>query len=206
MHEQTFWRATFRTYMSLTARKSEEKLRHRDIPLAGFVLSQRENMVAVFVNQQDQLVRYARAASGDTARAEDLVQEAWLRCERVADTQAIDQPSHLLWRVLRNLCIDRKRQISREQQHFVAADDDKRLLEHPHEQRSVEDMLIARDELRRVQDTLNAMDWRARTAFEMHRLEGAKLREIAEHLGISITVAHGLVARAMMQIRAAVRG
>jgi DNA-directed RNA polymerase specialized sigma24 family protein len=39
----------------------------------------------------------------------------------------------------------------------------------------------------------------------MHRFEGAKLREIAAHLGISVTTAHERIARAMALIRQAVR-
>ncbi len=39
----------------------------------------------------------------------------------------------------------------------------------------------------------------------MHRLEGRKLREIASHLGISVALAHGLVADGVEHCRRRLR-
>ena len=46
---------------------------------------------------------------------------------------------------------------------------------------------------------------RTRVALEMHRFGGFKLREIAAHLGISVTVAHELIAQAVAHCRCRVR-
>lgn len=155
--------------------------------------------------RRDEMVKYAGAVSGDDANAEDLVQEAWLRCERAAKSQPLVEPARMLWRILRNLSIDRGRRIAIQGRTFVAGQEATQWEGLADDQPSVEDMLIAREELALIQRVMDSLDPRTRSAFEMHRFEGAKLREIAERLGVSITTAHGLVAEAMRHVRGAIR-
>jgi RNA polymerase sigma-70 factor (ECF subfamily) len=163
---------------------------------------QRKVIADILVEQRGDLINYARAVSGDADGAEDLVQEAWLRLDKAARTQPIAKPTHLLWRILRNLSIDRSRRIASERGLIAAEPIPSHTEQQPDRQPSVEEMLIARDELTRIRHVIEGFDARKREAFEMHRFEGAKLREIAEHLGISVTGAHGLVASALRDIRA----
>ena len=168
-------------------------------------MSQSKVIAELLEERRDEMVKYASAVSGDEGSAEDLVQEAWLRCDRAAKTEPLLQPARLLWRILRNLSIDRGRRIAIQSRTMVASQDDPRWENLPDDRLSVEDLLIAREELVLIQRVLDTLDSRTRTAFEMHRFEGAKLREIAERLGISITTAHGLVAEATRLVRAAAR-
>lgn len=154
--------------------------------------------------QRDEMVKYAGAVSGDNANAEDLVQEAWMRCDRAAQVQPVAKPTNLLWRVLRNLSIDRGRRIAHEARTIIGGQCDHFVDGLGDDQPSIEDMLIARSELAAVQRVLDRLDTRTRQAFEMHRFEGTKLREIAARLNISITTAHGLVATAMRVINEAI--
>ena len=166
----------------------------------------RSKLIADLVEERrGEMVRYAGAVSGDDAGAEDLVQEAWLRCDQAAHDQSVEKPAHLLWRILRNLSIDRGRRIAHEGRILVGGRNDPQWEALPDDQPSVEDMLIAQSELAAIQRVLNGLEPRTRAAFEMHRFEGAKLREIAVRLGVSITTAHGLVATAMRLIRETVR-
>ncbi|MBT0671538.1 hypothetical protein HT136_24515 [Novosphingobium profundi] len=70
-------------------------------------MSQTEVIAGLLEERRDEMVKYASAVSGDEASAEDLVQEAWLRCDRAAKTEPLLKPARLLWRILRNLSIDR---------------------------------------------------------------------------------------------------
>lgn len=168
-------------------------------------MPQNKAIAQLLQERRREMVKYAGAVSGDEAGAEDLVQEAWLRCDRAARTETVARPAHLIWRILRNLSIDRGRRIATEAASVVGGYDDTHRLDRADDLPSVEDMLIARQELAIIQQALDRLDSRTRAAFELHRFEGAKLREIAERLGISITTAHGLVAEATRQIRAAAR-
>ena len=164
----------------------------------------RKVIAEIVEERRADMVKYAGAVSGDEASAEDLVQEAWLRCDQAAQTQPVVKPAHLLWRVLRNLSIDRGRRITRESRTLVGGLAEQ-LENLPDNQPSAEDMLIAHSELAKIQHVLNGLDARTRRAFEMHRFEGARLREIASNLGISVTTAQGLVVAVMTQIREALR-
>lgn len=166
-------------------------------------MPQRKVIADILAEQRGNLINYARAVSGDADGAEDLVQEAWLRLDKAAQTQSITKPAHLLWRVLRNLSIDRSRRIASERSLIEAEPTPSQATQQADRQPSVEDMLIARDELARIRHVIEGFDARKREAFEMHRFESAKLREIAAHLGISVTGAHGLVASALRDIRGA---
>ena len=66
------------------------------------------------------------------------------------------------------------------------------------DQPSVETVLVHRDELRTLAAALVELPERTRLAFNMHRLEGRPLREVAERLDISITRAQQLVKAAMV--------
>ena len=66
------------------------------------------------------------------------------------------------------------------------------------DQPSVESVLVHRDELRTLAAALVELPERTRLAFNMHRLEGRPLREVAERLDISITRAQQLVKAAMV--------
>jgi len=175
------------------------------LPTIGTSVSKSRELIEFVATRRAELVRYAGAVSGDAAGADDLVQEAWLRCDRAAAFGAVGEPVHLLWRVLCNLAIDRSRRVAVERRRFGAVDPDRTLTGLADAQPSAEAALIARQEMARIQAVLDRLDPETRAAFEMHRFEGARLREIAARFGISVTTAHDRVARVMVLIRAAVR-
>jgi len=163
--------------------------------------------LADFYNRQHGgLVRYASRVSSDEFGAEDLVQEAWLRCCKIAATDTIADPAHLFRRVLRNLAIDRHRSLRRERTRTApdlaeAGTRDAVADDSP----SAERVLMARRELDLLREALSSLDDRTRVAFEMHRFEGARLQDIAAALEISVTRAHELVALALRHCRAALQ-
>jgi RNA polymerase sigma-70 factor (ECF subfamily) len=155
--------------------------------------------------QHGGLVRYARVVSSDEFGAEDLVQEAWIRCRILASREAIGDPAHLFRRVLRNLAIDRSRSLARERTRIQIGDASDTQGQTADETPSAERTLIARSELEILDDALAELEDRTRVAFEMHRFEGARLQDIAAALDISVTRAHELVAAALRHCRAALR-
>lgn len=155
--------------------------------------------------QRDGLVRYARTVSSDESGAEDLVQEAWLRCRAIDAREGVGDPAHLFRRVLRNLAIDRQRSLIRERGRRRDGDVADIGHETADDAPSAERVLIARRELELLNRTLGQLDDRTRVAFEMHRFEGARLQDIAVALDISVTRAHELVASALRQCRNALR-
>ena len=139
------------------------------------------------------LVNYANGIVGNRAHAEDMVQEAYLRFHEASGTRLLDEPIRYLYRIVRNLAVDGRRRIQRESQFFVPGEEG--VIERTVEDRpSPEAEAVAKAEWRALEAALGELPERTRIALEMHRFGGCKLKEIAAHLGISIALAHALVA------------
>jgi RNA polymerase sigma-70 factor (ECF subfamily) len=154
------------------------------------------NLLALFLAHRGALVIYARGILGDHGHAEDVVQEAYLRLAGAAGTRAIDEPQFYLYRIVRNLAVDSRRRL----QPLDAIANDV-----PADRPSPESEALHRDQLRIVTAALVELPERSRIALEMHRLNGSKLREIADHLGISVTQAHTLIADAVEYLKRRLR-
>jgi RNA polymerase sigma factor (sigma-70 family) len=160
------------------------------------------NILALYLAHRGELVNYASAIVGDRARAEDVVQEAWLRFGATAERQPPDEPVGFLYRVVRNLAIDGRRRLTREGRALEAGAGG---ADEPVDYRSPEAEAAAREELRLLRDAMAELPERTRIALEMRRFGGFKLREIAARLGVSITVAHEIVADGIAHCRRRVR-
>ena len=140
--------------------------------------------VRIFVEQRTALIDYAFPIVGCRAHAEDVVQEAYIRFDAAnGKPSAIDNPVGYLFRIVRNLAIDRN------------ADD---LDSIPSLAPDAEKTLLYRNDLRRLSAALEELPARTRDAFLMHRVEGLSLQEIADRLSISVVRAHQLVRKAMV--------
>jgi len=157
-------------------------------------------ILALFAGQRRRLIAEATRLTGDTASAEDIVQEAWIRLSQGAAETSIDAPVGYVRRVVRNLALDEYRQRRRrEQVTTLDPDGDPEMLDG--EAVGVDRALMAREELALVTAELARMPSRMRRAVELHRVSGAPLREIAAELGVSVTTAHGLVTQGVERCR-----
>lgn len=152
--------------------------------------------LTLYMEHRGELVNYASGIIGDRARAEDVVQEAYLRFSEAAARRLFDEPVGYLYRIVRNLAFDGARRRSLEDRH-VKLGAERAAAAVAEDKPSPESQLIARQELERVLAAITELPERTRQAFEMHRLGGLKLKEIAERLGISTSMAHVLVVEAV---------
>ncbi len=77
---------------------------------------------AIFMGNRRALVEYAAGLVGSRSLAEDLVQEAWLRFDSAAEKQFVREPLNYLYRIVRNLALDRRRKSLREDRIFAPID------------------------------------------------------------------------------------
>jgi RNA polymerase sigma factor (sigma-70 family) len=152
----------------------------------------RDETLAFFMAHRPNLVSYASGITGNRAQAEDVVQEAWLRFDDASKLRLLEEPLGYLYRIVRNLALDGRRRLAREDRGretyaALAAEADAPDCATPERE------ALHRDELRIVMAAIAELPERTQVALEMHRFGGCKLREIAEHLGISVTLAHSLV-------------
>lgn len=157
-----------------------------------------------FEEQRRNLIRYASRITGNRDHAEDVVQEAYLRLGEMARKQHLASPGGYLARIVRNLAIDRLWRSRRDVEVF-APDGQVALDGLAADQPTPEQVVLSRNELARLEAALAELPERVRIAVEMHRFGGAKLREIAAELGVSVTVAHELVVTGVAHCRSRLR-
>lgn len=160
-------------------------------PRAPTSLDSSADKLDLYLAHRSALVDYAAPIVGCRARAEDVVQEAWLRFNGRQDSGlAINNPVGYLYRIVRNLALDLTRSIATERRQ---PDGDSLLAQMPAGSASPEQDAVSCDELQQIADALAQLPERTRMAFEMHRLGGYTLQQIAAALGISVGLTHQLV-------------
>jgi RNA polymerase sigma factor (sigma-70 family) len=155
---------------------------------------------SLFTEHRRSLVDYAASIVGSRAQAEDVVQEAWLRFDEVARQRLLGEPLAYLYRIVRNLALDGRRAAARELR-LLAREPVAVAAASSTFNPTPERVALYKDELRLLHEALAELPKRTRIAFEMHRMGDCKLREIAEHLEISLPLAHRLVADGLEHCR-----
>lgn len=164
-----------------------------------FVMPDTE-ILGLYISHQSKPVKYANSIVGDDDRARDITQDAF---ERFSVAMAEDwraNPVGYLYRIVRNLALDRTRRTKFESALFTQTADS--VAESvPADSPTPEQEIIAQNELNQLYDAMQELPERTRVAMEMHRLGGYKMREIAEHLDISQSMVQYLIKEGVKHCR-----
>ena len=139
------------------------------------------------------LLDYASKVVGNREQAEDIVQEAWLTLSRRGGGNDVREPLGYLRTTVRNLAIDALRRRIRESR-LMGGDLESAARTAIDVQANPEKAAFVRRDLACVMGVLRGLPERQRVAIEMYRFGDYKLREIADRLGISVSLAHVLIA------------
>ncbi|MGC1303444.1 MAG: sigma-70 family RNA polymerase sigma factor [Caulobacteraceae bacterium] len=151
-------------------------------------------MFKPFSKEWNRLLHQLSRVAGTSDAAEDALQTAYLRVEEYRRVTPVAKPDALLRRVAQNLALDERRRSRRYEWVEVESLGAEILDDQPLQ----DEVLAARERLRRVETILARMPRRTREAFLMHRLTGLKYREIAERLAISVSGVEKHIARAAL--------
>jgi RNA polymerase sigma-70 factor (ECF subfamily) len=165
-----------------------------------------QSLEALYRLHSKDLLRFLIARTGDATEAEDIVQEIWIRLQRISGVPVTSGRAYL-FRMAQNLVVDRirekQRRIRREQlwlsEHglrTVAGESVDPTL-------SAEDAIIEREETDRLAGAIEEMPEGARRVFELHKREGLSHAEVAMKLGISKSGVEKHMAVAMKYVRRA---
>lgn len=148
-------------------------------------------------------LRYAARLLGDRTEAEDVAQEAMLRLWRIApDWRAGEaQVSTWLYRVVTNLCIDRRRAQGR--RGAVALDE---VADPPDTAPGAFAALIAADRMAALSQALAALPERQRQAVVLRHIEGLSNGEIGQVMDLGVEAVESLIARGKRALAALLSG
>lgn len=156
----------------------------------------------LYADHRGELVGYAGRLLGDAGRAEEIVQEAFIRFSASAETTEIDKPRAYLYRTVRNLCLDSRRGVVRDRQRDQLLADALNDLEGLRESGLTPEATAAsRQELRALQAAMAELPERMRRALELHRFTDLPVKRVAAELGVSVGTAHNLIVQALEHCR-----
>lgn len=159
----------------------------------------RLGLSAPLVERREALVGYAEKIVRNRALAEDVVQDAWFRLERAQASGLPDHPVAYLYRLVRNLAVDRRRQLQREQRLMPDVDFDQ-VASRADDPRSPETIVLHRDELNRLERALRELPQRTQEIFKLARIDGLTYSQTAKCLGISDSSVQKHLARATKHV------
>jgi RNA polymerase sigma-70 factor (ECF subfamily) len=152
----------------------------------------------LFMAHRAALIEYALPIVGDRMRAEDVVQEAFLRFAPAQGAPAgVGQQLGYLYRIVRNLALDLMRRRATEQRHH---DDKPSWWMVPATPRTPEEELSHLQDIELMEAVLAELPPRVRQAVEMHRVGGHTLQEIADRLDVSLNTAHRWVREGVVRL------
>lgn len=164
-----------------------------------------ETLETVFRGEIDALYRTALRMLGSREEAEDAVQDAYIRIAHpVSPQQMPEHPRGWIFRVLRNLCIDRLRSRTTRLRVVTATEDIETLAQHSTTHRTPESDLLNADALDRVARAMDAMPQDLSDALSLVVIEGLSYRETASILGIPVGTVRSRLSRARESLRSLV--
>ena len=144
-------------------------------------------LMGTYNTHREGLLRLAAKFLGCRARAEDVVQDAFVKMLE-SDLASIE-PARYMFRVVRNLAIDRLRRQRLERNHGVEAELD----EQQRFDVSPERVLAGRESVSQLVGALNELPKRMRIVFNLSQIQGYTQRDVAKVIGTSPTMVNFLL-------------
>jgi RNA polymerase sigma factor (sigma-70 family) len=145
-------------------------------------------LIASYLENRAMLLRYFVARTRDSALAQEIVQDVYLKIAQIDPDHPVENTAAFLFKIAHNLWLNQIRSDSRRyarEDEWIGSQtmrlNDEAVVDEP----SVEAKLGAEQEMRLVKHYLNALPDRTRTIFRLHKFDGLTQAEVAAKLGIS---------------------
>lgn len=152
-------------------------------------------LIDSFIGLYDELVRNLGRRTGDAARAEDAVQDTYLRLLDVEPAQEIRDRRAFVYRVAGNLAIDAARRDLR------VGGDGEPPPSIPDPAPGPEQRALAQERLRQLDGALRELPPNARLALLLFRVDGLSHAQIARRLAVSESMVAKYIGQAMRHCR-----
>lgn len=161
-----------------------------------------EPLLDVLIEKRAVLLKAAASITGCRSRAEDVLQDAYLRLI-AAPLGSLPSKARVsyVFQVIRNLAIDHYRKQELEQKYVCHEEDS---LETQASEATPDSIQASVQTFNIIAEALTQLPDRTRYAFEMYRLHGMQQKEIAKQLGVSPTLVNFLIRDALIHCKKAV--
>jgi RNA polymerase sigma factor (sigma-70 family) len=157
---------------------------------------------AFYIEHRSELVAHATRVLKDSARAEEVIQDALIKVMLAApELESNDHALGYMHRTIENLCIDIFR-IEGRRPNLVLLDDNSAEIESRWvDSKDHVDVIAAADDAAIVRQALAMLSSAERSALVMWEMEGRSTKEIAAELGIKESAVRHTVSRARTSLR-----
>lgn len=155
-----------------------------------------DGATAIFEAQRPRLLRLAYRMLGSMAEAEDVVQDAWLRWQRV-DAGEVETPAAYLNRTVTRLCLDAMSSARARRETYVGSWLPEPVAEPPDEAMRPDELTLT---LMLALERLSPLE---RAAFLLHDIFDVPLDEVASTLDRDAAAVRQLASRARRHVREA---
>ncbi|MEJ1962038.1 MAG: sigma-70 family RNA polymerase sigma factor [Gammaproteobacteria bacterium] len=157
---------------------------------------------ALYRQYASPLLRFISRQNIGTEEAREIVQESYCRLHQVPQVEALESPRGYLYRTAINLARDSKRQRRREF-HVVDAGDASvpAVADVASEAPTAYQVLKGEQELAIIRQAIAELSPTCRQVFVMHRFGSAKYSQIAERLGLSVSMIEKHVSQALAHLK-----
>ena len=146
---------------------------------------------------QEILAEGRRRNARGAADADDVAQDACVRALDLPAPNNVRDPIRYLFRIARNLVIDRRRKRARD----AALSESLAVIEYgSSDPADPERILAGKQDLARVLAAIDALPPRCREAFRLHRFGGLSYAAIARQMGVSTSMVEKHIAEAMLRV------
>lgn len=159
-------------------------------------------LLQALVENRSTLVKTAARITGCPSRAEDVVQDAFLRLSSIKNiTLPLKAQVNYVFRIVRNLAIDHYRKQAMELK-YSGSEEEGLYACNPSDTPEVNN--LNHEALAQIDCALAELPARTRYAFEMYRLHGVQQKDIAKELGVSPTLVNFMIRDALVHCRKSV--
>ena len=165
--------------------------------------SPRARLIAAYLEKRPELVRFFTARLRSAASAEDLVQDIYLRLDRLEADVEVQSEGAYLYRLGMNLMLDRIRGERRTADRDSQWQDLRRVVdqgEDAADEPSPEDAYAGRQRLEQVLAAVAVLPPKCAQAFRLHKLQGLSHPEVAQAMGISRSAVEKHVSAALKHL------
>lgn len=160
--------------------------------------SSNENFSKFFASTVLSLRIYVSRLLGSKTAAEDVVQEAYLKLYQ--QRSSLENPKAFLFVTARNLASNVQRHLRISATDSVA--DMSVFSAHADGRGSIEDCLIADEELRLLAEAVESLSPQCRAAFSLKLFQGLSYKQIAVELGISVKTVEKHISKGLRETHA----